>query len=704
MFPNYTLRIKIFAAILSVLVFSLLVIAFVVRPLYEKSLIEERITILSQLQNYAVNQSEKKITDVVFAGNYLADQLQSNPAQVEILLKNLIAINPEIIKVRVYSPSSPEELEIQNNAFPATDLDIKDADWKSLQQDQNTSIIWLGESLKSKSILLIRISLKLANQPYFIIILVDSNEINKTLLNLPIKGEFVSGIRTESGTVFSSDSSNSILDSSYMASLPFSKISDFENGNAKWKLITTPFRTVPFYSVIAVSDDVIREPVNQLIIFSGLFVLFIIILMMTAGWFISRQISAPISNLVKDLLPMTELDFSHEINKSSQVEFITVSETLEVVRKTLDRYQKLNIEKIIFEEWKNKFLMNYTDDLIGITDENNEFTYQNSKLKELFAELSDEAVSIRTAGDFLKSEKIIRKKSVLKNEKVANLNIQIEQSEIKIEIKPDQYYYFNMQNVSFTSENTLAGSLIFLHDMTNDRVLEQTKNDMMNIVVHELRSPLGTIMGFSEILLRDLDGLGQEQKTSFLSNILKSGNKLSALINRFLDVQRLESGKVPLNKSPVQLDNMITSLMDSLLPQSREKSVTFEFIHQPNLPAVMVSPDLMSEAIQNLMTNAIKYGDENRTVEMDLKTSGQEFIFSITDHGYGISAEDQQKLFSKFFRVKTNKKSYQQVGTGLGLAYVKEIITRHGGTITLESNPQIGCRFSVLIPIAAQEG
>ncbi len=704
MFPKYTLRIKIFIAILSVLVFSLLIIGFVVRPLYEKSLIEERITIISQLQSYAVNQSEKKITDLIFAGNYLANQLQSNPNQVETLLNNLIAINPEIINVRIYSPNSADELEIQNNVYPKTDLKIKETDWKSIKSDQNTALIWLGESDNSKSILLIRLTTILANQTYSILILVDSNEINKTLLNLPIKGEFISGIRTHSETVFSSDSTSQILNSSVTDSSPFSKISDVEANQVKWKIITTPFRNFPFYSAVAINDDVIREPVNQLILFSGLFVLFIVILMITAGWLISWQISVPISNLVKDLLPMTELDFSHEIRKSTQVEFKTVSETLEVIRKTLDRYQKLNIEKIIFEEWKNKFLMNYTDDLIGITDDNNEFTYQNSKLKELFAELSEDSSNIRTIGDFLQSDKIIQKKSVIKNEKVANLNIQIEQSEIKVEIKSDKFYYFNLQNVSFDSENSMAGSLIFLHDMTNDRILEQTKNDMMNIVVHELRSPLGTIMGFSEILLKDQDGLGQEQKTSFLSNILKSGNKLSALINRFLDVQRLESGKVPLNKSPVQLENMIKALIESLLPQTKEKSVRFEFTPTEKLPAAMVSPDLMSEALQNLMTNAIKYGDENRTIELDLKTSGQEFIFSITDHGYGISAEDQQKLFSKFFRVKSNKKSYQQVGTGLGLAYVKEIITRHGGTITLESNPQTGCKFSVLIPINLQEG
>jgi signal transduction histidine kinase len=107
----------------------------------------------------------------------------------------------------------------------------------------------------------------------------------------------------------------------------------------------------------------------------------------------------------------------------------------------------------------------------------------------------------------------------------------------------------------------------------------------------------------------------------------------------------------------------------------------------------------MMEAIQNLMTNAIKYGGENRTIEMELHADADTVRFSITDYGYGIPPEAQSKLFTKFYRVP-NQKS-KEIGTGLGLAYVKEIVTRHGGTISLDSNPQIGCCFTITLPIKA---
>jgi signal transduction histidine kinase len=99
------------------------------------------------------------------------------------------------------------------------------------------------------------------------------------------------------------------------------------------------------------------------------------------------------------------------------------------------------------------------------------------------------------------------------------------------------------------------------------------------------------------------------------------------------------------------------------------------------------------------MTNAIKYGGENRTIEMELHADADTVRFSITDYGYGIPPEAQSKLFTKFYRVP-NQKS-KEIGTGLGLAYVKEIVTRHGGTISLDSNPQIGCCFTITLPIKA---
>lgn len=184
--------------------------------------------------------------------------------------------------------------------------------------------------------------------------------------------------------------------------------------------------------------------------------------------------------------------------------------------------------------------------------------------------------------------------------------------------------------------------------------------------------------------------------------IHESGNRLLKLVNRFLDVMRLESGRQEIVRTPVNLVSIVRLLMDSLQAQARKKSIQFAFQHDAHIPTILASEELIMEAIQNLMTNAIKYGDENRTIELELHAEGNHVIFAITDYGYGIPPEAQDKLFTKFYRVQ-NSKASKEIGTGLGLAYVKEIVTRHGGDISLESNPQIGCRFTITLPIKANE-
>ena len=107
---------------------------------------------------------------------------------------------------------------------------------------------------------------------------------------------------------------------------------------------------------------------------------------------------------------------------------------------------------------------------------------------------------------------------------------------------------------------------------------------------------------------------------------------------------------------------------------------------------------MIREAIQNLMVNAINYGRKNRTIDVEIKGEGKNVLFSITDYGYGISPEAQEKLFTKFYRVK-NEETKDTKGSGLGLAYVKEVINKHHGKIILESNSTIGCKFTVKLPV-----
>ena len=184
--------------------------------------------------------------------------------------------------------------------------------------------------------------------------------------------------------------------------------------------------------------------------------------------------------------------------------------------------------------------------------------------------------------------------------------------------------------------------------------------------------------------------------------MLDSSMNLNNLINRFLDVSRLESHGVKYPKVLTDIVSITKTVVELQKSQLMNKSLIAELEVAGDIPNVFVSPDLFREAVSNLLSNAVKYGDPNRTINMSLSFQDQNIVFSIIDHGYGIPQEAQQKLFTKFFRVN-NPKASKEIGTGLGLAYVKEIAMFHNGTITLESNTELGCKFTMTFPAVTQE-
>jgi signal transduction histidine kinase len=399
---------------------------------------------------------------------------------------------------------------------------------------------------------------------------------------------------------------------------------------------------------------------------------------------------------VESVKPMQSLDFSKPIPPSSLPELRTLSLTIDSMRQTLDRYQRLNVEKIIFEEWKNKLLMTYSEDLIGIAGGDDRFTFQNKRFAELCKELGFQ--SAPTRDEFFRHHSVKILKRSKSTESIATFETERYQSELEITFGETIQAYRTQTIALFTSDKVLMGSFIILHDLTQERELEKIKAETMNIIVHELRSPLNSVIGFSDLLLQPME-FDEAQRKEFITLIHEGGNRLLRLVNRFLDVMRLESGRQEIVRQPVDLPNIVRYLMNSLQAQAQKKSINFSLKCSEPFPTIYASEDLMTEAIQNLMTNAIKYGGKNRTIEMELHADADTVRFSITDYGYGIPPEAQSKLFTKFYRVP-NQKS-KEIGTGLGLAYVKEIVTRHGGTISLDSNPQIGCCFTITLPIKA---
>lgn len=340
--------------------------------------------------------------------------------------------------------------------------------------------------------------------------------------------------------------------------------------------------------------------------------------------------------------------------------------------------------------------MTYSEDLIGILDENQHFSFLNNNFQNFLNSLQLDPKVI-TPDEILEHADIQTTKLEQNIHYPDPYTIKINRAELSHSLKEGKSYFYDFQYVTIVDqEDNEQAAMIILHDKTEDRLNDIKRNDMINIIVHELKNPISGVIGLSQILLEN-ENIEDEEQQVLVNQINLSGDRMNKLVNRFLEIQRLESGKNSAEFENVDLEKVVEHVQQITSPLLSEKNLTIDSKKTGRDFKVKGSSDLLFDAVQNLISNAIKYGNENRTIEIQLTEKPENIRFSVTDHGFGISTEDQKKIFDKFYRVRS-KATSREKGTGLGLAYVREIIHQHDGEIELESNEAIGSRFTLIIP------
>jgi signal transduction histidine kinase len=236
-----------------------------------------------------------------------------------------------------------------------------------------------------------------------------------------------------------------------------------------------------------------------------------------------------------------------------------------------------------------------------------------------------------------------------------------------------------------------------VRDITRLKEHEQLKSDMISLMSHELRTPITSINGFSELLIAD-DQL-PEQAKEFVTIIANESQRLSRMINSFLAVTQLErKDKQEVLKIPLRLDQIVRETVVNL--QSIAKKKRIRLVEQPNqrIPPVAADKSLISQAVTNLVSNAIKYSPERTTVTVSTALEAEAVRVSVEDRGFGIPPEAVDRVWEKFYRVVREGQEKDEESTGLGLSFVREVIEQHGGAVDLESEVGRGSKFSFTLP------
>ncbi|NJN44319.1 MAG: GAF domain-containing protein [Anaerolineae bacterium] len=228
------------------------------------------------------------------------------------------------------------------------------------------------------------------------------------------------------------------------------------------------------------------------------------------------------------------------------------------------------------------------------------------------------------------------------------------------------------------------------------REVDKLKNQFLANMSHELRTPLNSIIGFSRVILKGIDGPITDLQEQDLTAIYNAGSHLLGLINDILDISRIEAGKMELGFENVDMTNLINSVMATAKGLVKEKPVILEAYIEPNLPSVKADPTRLRQVVLNLLQNATKFTDEGTIqvkVTRQFNARGKpEIKVSVTDTGMGIAPEDQDKLFQPFSQVDASP-TRKAGGTGLGLSITRNLIELHGGHIDVISDIGKGSTF-----------
>ncbi len=232
------------------------------------------------------------------------------------------------------------------------------------------------------------------------------------------------------------------------------------------------------------------------------------------------------------------------------------------------------------------------------------------------------------------------------------------------------------------------------HDMTEVRRLENIRRDFVANASHEIKTPLTAIHGFAEMLLGG--GLPADDARSYLEIILRHSERLANLVEDLLELSRLESGKFTLEPESLDVESLVAKLCREFEPRLRERGITVH-IRADGAPRAFADPRAVEQILQNLLDNALKYSEPNRSIDVRIGAQGAAVRVEVADEGIGISEADRVRIFERFYRVD-RARSREQGGTGLGLSIVKHLVQASGGELSLESTPGVGSVFGFTLP------
>ena len=333
-------------------------------------------------------------------------------------------------------------------------------------------------------------------------------------------------------------------------------------------------------------------------------------------------------------------------------------------------------------------VLHYTPDPVLVVDCHFRLQLINPAARKLFPELGEETIghplaALERMGGLLE---ILRASAEYDDDAPPEYRLDEERT-----------FAVNLSDVR-DADGEMVGWVVVLQDITRFKRLHDNMADFLSTVSHDMRTPLTFMKGYLDML--GMVGPLSEKQTQFVEKIASGFLQMSDMVDKILKAGRLDpvTGTYRLEREPCDLVEVFSDVVNGLSGPAKEKGLDFTYQVDGNIPVLNVDRDLVSSAFTNLVENAIKYTPEGGRVEVALGVRNNEVVFRVTDNGYGISPENQRKLFRR--NVRIHRKEWKRIkGSGLGLFIVRNVAQRHGGDTWVESEEGKGSTFYFTIPL-----
>jgi PAS domain S-box-containing protein len=402
-------------------------------------------------------------------------------------------------------------------------------------------------------------------------------------------------------------------------------------------------------------------------------------------YYLVRRSSQPLVSLNEKLNNLlTKNDFSKIGINFSKTLSTVADKCTHVISWYMDTYQKLKVSNedmevansiLSYEKERIESVIESIDDGIMVIDLVGNIKYVNRTMAYLLKLPSQEVIG-KTIKDCSDNEEFL---SFIKMNQFNDNGF----AQKNLEVSMKQFGKEQILHISYlpllSSEESVLGNVIIAKDITASKLAKENQSDFIAHVAHELRTPLTTITSYVEMLMDD-EVSDRDTKIDFYNIINDEANRLARLISNLLNISKIETGSLTINKDMIKTREFLEDIVHSIEPQAISKNINLESILPDKLSALVVEKDLLRVSILNILGNAIKYTPRGKSITFKVVEDDNHIEVHISDTGYGISEEEQH------------------TGNGLGLAFSREIIRLHDGKIEVSSKFGEGTHFKLTRP------